>query len=178
MQTRKELVLSQEQIAKRVQELGAQITRDYQGRTPIFIGVLKGSFIFLADLVRQVDLPLKIDFVRLASYGDKDYSDGNVRLVKDIELPIEGEDVIIVEDIVDIGYTLAFVVEHLKKKRPASLKVCVFINKQERRKVEVKLDYVGFEASGFLVGYGLDFSEQYRHLPAVYRLVKEESNKQ
>ena len=115
MQTRKELVLSQEQIARRVKELGAQITRDYQGRTPIFIGILKGSFIFLADLVRQVDLPVKIDFVRLASYGDKDYSDGNVRLVKDIELPLEGEDVIIVEDIVDIGYTLAFVVEHLRK---------------------------------------------------------------
>jgi hypoxanthine phosphoribosyltransferase len=101
-----------------------------------------------------------------------------VRLVKDIELPIEGKDVIIVEDIVDIGYTLAFLVEHLKKKRPASLRICVFIDKRERRKVDVKLDYVGFEASGFLVGYGLDFSEQYRHLPAVYRLVKEESNKQ
>ncbi len=170
---KKELVLSREQIQDQVQKLAREIGQDYQGKSPIFIGILKGSFIFMADLVRNINLPLKIDFIRVASYGDKDFSDGNVKLVKDIELDIKGQDVIIVEDIVDIGYTLAFVVKHLRQKNPSSLRVCALIDKQERRKVDVKLDYAGFKANGFLVGYGLDYAEEYRHLPEVYRLVFE-----
>lgn len=167
---KKELVLSRTQIEKRVKELAEEITEDYKGRSPLLIGILKGAFIFLADLARQIKLPVKIDFVRLASYGEKDYSDGNVRLTKDVELPIKGEDIIVVEDIVDSGYTIAFLLEYLEKKAPASLKVCALIDKPERRKVEVKIDYIGFKASGFLVGYGLDFNEQYRCLPEIYKL--------
>jgi len=166
----KKLVLSQAQIEKRVKELAEEITKDYQGRSPILIGILKGAFIFLADLARQIKLPLKIDFVRLASYGEKDYSDGNVRLIKDIELPIKDQDVIVIEDIIDTGYTIDFLLKYLEKKGPASLKVCALIDKPERRKVEVKIDYIGFKADGFLVGYGLDFNEQYRCLSEIYKL--------
>ncbi|MCD6319353.1 MAG: hypoxanthine phosphoribosyltransferase [Candidatus Desulfofervidaceae bacterium] len=167
---KKELVLSRTQIEERVKELAEEITEDYKGRSPILIGILKGAFIFLADLARQIKLPVKIDFVRLVSYGEKDYSDGNVRLTKDVELPIKGEDIIVVEDIVDSGYTIAFLLKHLARREPASLKVCALIDKSERREIEVKIDYVGFKASGFLVGYGLDFNEQYRCLPEIYTL--------
>ena len=167
----KELVLSKSQIEQRVKEIAAQITRDYAGKTPILIGVLKGAFIFLADLSRSIDLPVKVDFVRLASYGEKDYSTGQIRLIKDIEFSIKGQDIIVVEDIVDTGYTIAFLLKHLASKGPASLKVCALIDKPERREVEVKLDYVGFQVSGFLVGYGLDYSEQYRCLPHIYRVI-------
>ena len=167
----KELVLSKSQIEQKVKEIAAQITRDYAGKTPILIGVLKGAFIFLADLSRSIDLPVKVDFVRLASYGEKDYSTGQIRLIKDIEFSIKGQDIIVVEDIVDTGYTIAFLLKHLASKEPASLKVCALIDKPERREVEVKLDYVGFQVSGFLVGYGLDYSEQYRCLPHIYRIV-------
>jgi len=167
----KELVLSKSQIEQKVKEIAAQITRDYAGKTPILIGVLKGAFIFLADLSRSIDLPVKVDFVRLASYGEKDYSTGQIRLIKDIEFSIKGQDIIVVEDIVDTGYTIAFLLKHLASKGPASLKVCALIDKPERREVEVKPDYVGFQVSGFLVGYGLDYSEQYRCLPHIYRVV-------
>lgn len=168
---KKERVLSRKQIEQKVKEIAAQITRDYAGKTPILIGILKGAFIFLADLTRNIELPLKVDFVRLASYGEKDYSTGQIKLIKDIEFSIKGQDVIVVEDIVDSGYTLAFLLKHLAKMKPASLKVCALIDKPERREVEVKLDYVGFQVSGFLVGYGLDYSEQYRCLPDIYRLI-------
>jgi len=171
MQPKKELVVRNEEILKKVKALSKQITKDYAGRTPIFIGILKGAFIFLADLVRNIELPVKIDFVRLASYGEKDYSTGEVKLIKDVEIPLKGEDVIIVEDIVDTGYTLDFLIKHLKKKQPASLKICALIDKPERREVEIKIDYIGFKLSGFLVGYGLDFNEQYRSLPDIYRLI-------
>ena len=165
-------IISQEEIAKKVQELGAQITRDYQGRPIVFIGVLKGAFIFLADLVRAVNLPdVEIDFVRLASYGKSDTSSGEVKITKDIELSIKGKDVIIVEDIVDTGYTLKYLEEVLRLHEPRSVKMCCLIDKAERRKAEVKIDYCGFKVpKGFLVGYGLDFAEKWRHLPGIYEI--------
>ena len=166
-------VISQEEIENRVRELGAQITRDYQGRPVVFIGVLKGAFIFLADLVRAVNLPdVEIDFVRLASYGKSDTSSGEVKITKDIELTIKGKDVIIVEDIVDTGYTLKYLEEVLRLHEPRSVKVCCLIDKAERRKAEVNIDYCGFKVpKGFLVGYGLDFAEKWRHLPGIYEIV-------
>ena len=166
-------VISQEEIQNRVRELGAQITRDYQGRPVVFIGVLKGAFIFLADLVRAVNLSdVEIDFVRLASYGKSDTSSGEVKITKDIELTIKGKDVIIVEDIVDTGYTLKYLEEVLRLHEPRSVKVCCLIDKAERRKAEVNIDYCGFKVpKGFLVGYGLDFAEKWRHLPGIYEIV-------
>jgi hypoxanthine phosphoribosyltransferase len=167
----KELILTQSQIEKRVKEIANEIDKDYVGKIPIFIGVLKGAFIFLADLVRNIELPLKVDFVRLVSYREKNYSTGKIELIKDIELSIKDENVIIVEDIVDTGYTLDFLLKHLTRMKPASLKVCALIDKPERRKAKVKTHYVGFKLEGFLVGYGLDYSEQDRCLPEVYRLI-------
>ncbi len=168
------LLISAEEIAKRVKELAAQISQDYKGREVVFIGILKGAFIFLADLVRAVDLPqLEIDFVRLASYGKSDTSSGEVQITKDIELSIQGKDVIVVEDIVDTGYTLAYFRDVLKLHEPRSVKICCLIDKAERREIEMEIDYCGFKVpKGFLVGYGLDFAEKYRHLPGIYEIVR------
>ncbi len=168
------LLISAEEIARRVKELGSQITRDYAGRPVVFIGILKGAFIFLADLVRAVDLPdLEIDFVRLSSYGKSDTSSGEVKITKDIELTIKGKDVIVVEDIVDTGYTLEYFQEVLKLHEPRSVRICCLIDKAERRKARIKIDYCGFKIpKGFLVGYGLDFAEKYRHLPGIYEIVR------
>ncbi len=168
------LLISAEEIAKRVKELAAQISQDYKGREVVFIGILKGAFIFLADLVRAVDLPqLEIDFVRLASYGKSDTSSGEVQITKDIELSIQGKDVIVVEDIVDTGYTLAYLRDVLKLHEPRSVKICCLIDKAERREIEMEIDYCGFKVpKGFLVGYGLDFAEKYRHLSGIYEIVR------
>lgn len=170
------LILSPEEIQKRVKELAEQITREYENHEEVvFIGVLKGAFIFLADLVREVKLPrLQIDFVRLASYGQSDTSSGEVKITKDIELPLEGKHIIIVEDIIDTGYTLAYLEEVLKLHKPKSVKICCLIDKAERRKREIHIDYCGFKIPrGFLVGYGLDYAEKFRHLPGVYEIVRE-----
>ncbi len=168
----KRLVFTRQQIADKVSALAQQISQDYQGKNPILIGVLKGAFMFLADLTRHISIPFKIDFVRVASYGAKDYSTGEIKLTKDVELPIKGEHVLIVEDIVDIGYTLRFLLDHIAAKGPKSLKLCALINKLERRKVEIPIDYVGFTLDkGFLVGYGLDFNEMFRCLPEIYELI-------
>ena len=168
------LVLSEEEIQRRVQEIGAQITADYQDKKVVFIGILKGAFIFLADLVRNVRLrELEIDFVRLASYGQSDTSAGEVQITKDIELPLENKHVVIVEDIIDTGYTLKYFQEVIKLHKPLSVKICCLIDKAERRQIEIKIDYCGFKIpKGFLVGYGLDFAEKYRHLPGIYEIVK------
>ncbi len=167
------LLIPAEEIDKRVKELGAKITQDYTGRPVVFIGILKGAFIFLADLVRAVNLPdLEIDFVRLASYGKSDTSSGEVQITKDIELVIKGKDVIVVEDIVDTGYTLEYFQEVLKLHEPRSVKICCLIDKAERRKAKINIDYCGFKIpKGFLVGYGLDFAEKWRHLPGIYEIV-------
>lgn len=155
-------------IDRRVRELAGEITRDYAGREILVVGVLKGAFVFMADLIRGIGIPCSVDFVRLASYGDGSVSSGHVRITKDLETPIEGQDVLIVEDIIDTGVTLSRLVEVLRGRRPASLRVCVFLDKLARRQVPFAADYVGFTISdGFVVGYGLDFNEKYRFLPDV-----------
>ena len=158
-------------VTKLVSELADRINRDYEGRSLLVIGILKGSFIFMADLVRRLSLPVKLDFVRLASYGDKAESSGRVQITKRIELPVQGHDVLVVEDIVDTGVTLKWFLEHLREHRPESVRVCALIDKRERREVEVPLDYVGISVEkGFLVGYGLDFSEKHRNLPGIFEV--------
>ncbi len=165
-------ILAPDVIKARVKELGKEISRDYSGRPLVLIGILKGAFIFLADLCRAVDAQVEIDFVRLHSYGSGMESQGKVSITKDIELDISEKDVIVVEDIVDTGYTLEYLTEVLKLHKPASVKICCLIDKKERRKVDVQVDYVGFDIpKGFLVGYGLDYNEQYRNLEGIYHLV-------
>lgn len=168
----KEEVISRKDIAKRVKELGQAITRDYSGRQLVVIGVLNGAFIFLADLVREIDLPMEIDFVRVSSYGSGTCSSGSIQCTKDIELTLAGKDVLLVEDIVDTGRTLARLKELLTARKAQSVQVCALIDKMERREVEVAVDYAGFAvAEGFLVGYGLDHAEQHRQYPAIYKIV-------
>lgn len=168
---KKEILIARAAIDKRVAELADAISRDYQGKEVILIGILKGAFIFMADLIRKLRLPCKVDFVRLASYGTGTMSSGNIMITKDIETHIKGEDVLIVEDIVDTGLTLSFLVGKLKERDPRSLKVCVFLDKKERRKIPFEADYVGFDIPDrFVVGYGLDFNEMYRFLPDVYEI--------
>jgi len=170
----KRCLISREAIARRVTELAGEINRDYRDQDPVLIGVLKGAFIFLADLVRALDFPVEIDFVRLRSYGAGTLPSGEVHITKDVELPLQDRHVLIVEDIVDLGYTLEFLRRHLSAHHPRSLKICCLIDKRERRRVEVPLDYVGFTVDqGFLVGYGLDCGEKSRTLPEVYVLEKE-----
>ncbi len=170
------LVLSKEQILEKTKELAERIEKDFKEEPLVFIGTLKGAFIFLSDLLRYIKNPhIQIDFVRVKSYGMSDTSSENIVLTKDVELPVEGKNVIIVEDIVDTGLTLKFLYEHIKKLNPKTLKICALIDKKERKKVEVPIDYLGFEIEkGFLVGYGLDFAEKYRHLPEIYEVIKDE----
>ncbi len=159
---------SRDEIAERVRWLGKQISQDYQGKFPLLVGILKGSFVFLADLIRHLDLPVQVDFVRLASYGDSMESCGKVKLTKDLELPVEGRDVLVVEDIVDTGRTLKELLEELARRGPGSLRSCCLLDKRHRREVPLDIDYVGFVVhEGFLVGYGLDWAESYRHLPDI-----------
>ena len=171
MQAQKRCLISREDIARRVAELAAQISRDYTGRDLVMVGVLKGAFIFLADLVRALPFPVEVDFVRLKSYGAGTVSSGEIHITKDVEEPLQDRDVLIVEDIVDLGLTLDFLRQHLLTHHPRSLKICCLIDKKERRQVEVTLDYTGFTVEkGFLVGYGLDCGEKNRTWPEVYVL--------
>lgn len=168
---RKERLYSQREIQKRVKELARTISEDYRKEDLILIGVLKGAFVFLSDLARNLSIPVKLDFVRLASYGSQSQSQGEIRLTKSIEIPIKDKHVLVVEDIVDSGLTLKFLLEFLKKENPQSVRICALIDKSERREVAVPVDYIGFSIpKGFIVGYGLDFDEQYRHLPGLYHL--------
>ncbi|HPJ97372.1 MAG TPA: hypoxanthine phosphoribosyltransferase [Syntrophales bacterium] len=172
-QMHKEILFSREAIDRRVKELAASISRDYEGRELIVVGILKGAFIFMADLIRALSIPCQVDFARLASYGAGSASSGKVLLMKDIEMSIKGKDILIVEDIVDTGITLSYFVQWLKERNPRSLKVCAFLDKRGRRKVFFEADYVGFTVKdGFVVGYGLDFDEKARFLPDVY-VIKE-----
>ncbi len=169
-------VISKKEILKKIRELARRIDKDYKKEPIILIGTLKGAFIFLADLVRNLKNPnVQIDFVRVRSYGTSDRPSEKVEITKDLEISIEGKNVILVEDIIDTGITLKFLYEHLKKFNPKSLKICTLIDKKERRKVNVPIDYKGFEIEkGFLVGYGLDFAENYRHLPEIKEIIKNE----
>ena len=163
-----EPLLTGEQIQTRIAELGAQIARDYAGRNPLLLGVLKGASIFLSDLVRATDLRLGIEFMAISSYGASTRSSGEVKIVKDLDVPIEGRDIIVVEDIVDTGLTLNYMLSNLESRGASSVKLAALLNKPERRVKEVKIDYLGFDIpDAFVVGYGLDFAERYRNLPYI-----------
>jgi len=161
-------MISREDIAKRVQELGAEITRDYQDKPLVLVCVLKGSFVFGADLARAIDLPLRIDFLGVRSYGEGTESSGVVQITQDLSRPIEHEDVIIVEDIVDTGLTIAHLMDLLRTRQPHSVKVASLLHKPARARIQVKVDYLGFTIEDkFVVGYGLDFAERHRNLPFI-----------
>lgn len=161
-------MLSQETIAARVRELGAQITKDYAGHNLVLVCVLKGSFVFAADLARTIDLPLRVDFLGTRSYGEDTESSGVVQITQDLSKPIDHEDVILVEDIVDTGLTVAYVIDLLRTRNPKSVKVCALLHKPARARVEVQVDYLGFTIEDrFVVGYGLDHAERYRNLPYI-----------
>ncbi len=164
-------VLSAAELRLLVMGLARRISADYRGRDLVLIGVLKGSFIFLSDLIRQLSIPVKIDFVQASSYGNGTESSGNIRLLKAVGLNIRGQEVLVVEDIVDTGLTIRWIVDYLQSFQPRSVGVCALIDKQARREVDVPIAYTGHVAgSGFLVGYGLDYAEQYRHLPEICHL--------
>ncbi|MBN1381559.1 MAG: hypoxanthine phosphoribosyltransferase [Deltaproteobacteria bacterium] len=166
---KRKILFSKETIDQRVRELADEISQEYEGREILMIGVLKGAFVFLADLIRSLSIPCEIDFTRLASYGAGTVSTENIVVTKKIEMPIKGRDVVIVEDIVDTGLTLTYLINQLKKERPRSLKVCAFIDKKRKRKIPIEADFVGFTIEdGFVVGYGLDVNEKARFLPDVY----------
>ena len=169
----KDILYSEEVLNEKVSELGKKITNDYKGKNVLVIGVLKGANIFLGDLVRKIDLPVKIDFIAASSYGSSTESSGVVKILKDLDYSIEGEHVIIVEDIIDTGLTLHYLIENFKSRKPASLEICTLLDKPERRKVNIPVKYRGFEIPDeFIVGYGIDFNEMYRNLPYVATLKK------
>jgi len=161
-------LITQGKINQAVANLAAEINRDYRGKQPLLIGILKGSFVFMADLVRQLDLPIEVDFVKLSSYGSGTRTSGKVKIVQGLKSPIKGKDVLIVEDIVDTGLTVSFLMDNLRKKRPASLKLCVLVDKPSEHKVPVTIDYLGFTVPDkFIVGYGIDWNEKFRQLPDI-----------
>ena len=167
-QSQVKILISREEIAKAVTRLASEIRRDYQGKQPLLIGVLKGSFVFMADLIRQLDLPLELDFVRLSSYGAGKETSGKVKVVQPLKTAVKGRDVLVIEDIVDTGITISFLLDYLRKKKPASLKLCALTDKPSRRKIPVSIDYLGFTLPDkFIVGYGLDFAEKFRYLPDI-----------
>ena len=166
-----EVLVTAEELQARVAELGRQITHDYQDRSLLLIGVLKGAVFFLSDLMRFIEVPVEVDFMAVASYGSATDSSGVVRILKDLDAAIEGRDVLIVEDIVDSGLTLQYLLRNLGSRNPASLEVCALLTKPERRKVDLPTRYVGFEIPDrFVVGYGLDYDERHRNLPYVAAL--------
>ena len=163
-----ETLISEEQIRDRIQELGRQITRDYAGLNPLLIGVLKGACFFLSDLMRAVDTRLSIEFMAISSYGSSTRTSGEVRIMKDLDVPIEGRHILVVEDIVDTGLTLSYLLANLKSRGAATVKLAALLDKFERRQKEVTIDYLGFKIPDeFVVGYGLDFAERYRNLPYI-----------
>lgn len=171
METHLKQLFSPEEIHSTVNRLANEIKKDYAGKMPLIIGILKGSFIFLADLIRALQMLVEIEFIGAASYGSGDTSSGNVRITKDIDTNIEKRDIIVVEDIVDTGLTLNVIMDHLKAKNPASIKLCALVDKPHRRKLPVKVDYLGFHTKeDFLVGYGMDYQENYRYLPGLYAI--------
>lgn len=163
-----EVLISEEDIQARIAELGAQITRDFKGQSVHLIGVLKGSFIFLADLVRHIDLDCSVDFLGVSSYGSRTQTSGVVRMTQDLSTPIAGKHVVLVEDIVDTGLTMKYLIDNLQTRRPASVSVCTLLHKPSNQHIEVPIHYVGFTIPGqFVIGYGLDYAELYRNLPYI-----------
>ena len=168
------VLIDEETLRKRVQELGKQITDDYRGKDLIVICILKGAILFTSDLVKEIKVPMAIDFMAVSSYGTSTKSSGVVRILKDLDVEIEGKDVLIVEDIIDSGLTLNYLVENLQTRKPASIKICCCLDKPERRKAPVKVDYVGFNIPDeFVIGYGLDYAEKFRNLPFIGVLSKD-----
>jgi hypoxanthine phosphoribosyltransferase len=165
------IVLTKEEIDRRVAVMAQRISEAYKDRHLLLIGVLKGAFIFLGDLARRLTIPVEIDFIQFSSYGKSDASSGDIRLRSDVSSELKGKDILVVEDIVDTGLTMKKLIPHLEAFSPKSVKVCAFIDKRERRKVDYEADYVCHAVKGgFLVGYGLDYAEKYRNLPALYHL--------
>jgi hypoxanthine phosphoribosyltransferase len=163
-----EILIDKDTLAARVTELGAEVSADYEGRDLLLIGVLKGAVFFMADLMRHLTVPCEVDFMAISSYGDSTDSSGIVRILKDLDINIEGRDVLVVEDIIDSGLTLSYLMRNLESREPASLEVCALLTKPARREIDVPVRYVGFEIPNrFVVGYGLDFGERYRNLPYV-----------
>lgn len=161
-------LFTEEQLAARVRELGAEITRDYDGKNPVVVSILRGSYVFMADLTRAIELPISIDFMSMSSYGTGTTSSGQVQLTKDLSDDIEGRDLLIVEDILDSGNTLFYLMQMLQARKPASIRLCVLLDKPERRVKPITADYVGFTVpDAFAVGYGLDYAEKYRNLPYI-----------
>ena len=164
----REVLLTKEEIEAVVKELGKKITEDYKGKNLFLITVLKGAVVFLGDLMRAIEIPCEIEFMVLSSYGSGTTSTGSVKIVKDIDLPLEGKDVLIVEDILDTGFTLNFLVDLLKSRNPKSIEICTLLDKPDRRKVEISAKYTGRKIPDeFVVGYGLDYDEKYRNLPFI-----------
>jgi len=163
-----EVLIPTEKISERISELGAEIARDYAGRNPLLIGVLKGACLFLSDLMRAADIPLNVEFIAISSYGAEMRTSGEVRILKDLDVAIEGRHILVVEDIVDTGLTLSYLLANLKSRGAESVKLAALLDKYERREKEVAIDYLGFKIPDkFVVGYGLDFAERYRNLPFI-----------
>ncbi len=168
------VLISNEELQKKVEELGAQISKDYEGKELVIIGVLKGGFIFLSDLARKITIPVDLDFISVSSYGDSSKSSGVVKIIKDVDTNIDGKHVLIVEDIIDTGLTLNHLVDLLKTRGPLSVRICAALDKPSRRKVDIKIDYKGIEIPDeFVIGYGLDYAGKYRNIPEVCVLKKE-----
>lgn len=167
------VLLTADEIAARVRALAQQISADYAGQQPLVVGVLKGAWVFMADLVRQLSIPVRCDFVMLSSYGSDTVSSGNVQLRLDLTTPVRGQHILLVEDIIDTGTTIPWLLDHLGKQQPASVKVCALLDKPARRRIPVTIDYVGFTIPDrFVVGYGIDHAQQYRQLPYVAYLAE------
>jgi hypoxanthine phosphoribosyltransferase len=164
----KKVLITEEEIRAKLRELGQEITKDYSGKDLLIVGILKGSFVFMGDLIRNIDVPIQVDFMEISSYGCATESSGAVRILKDLDNDIEGRNVLIVEDIVDTGLTLSYLIDNLWSRKPSSLKICTFLNKPSRRKVPLEVNYNGYNIPDeFVVGYGLDYAEKYRNLPYV-----------
>lgn len=170
----KSILVSEEDIAEKVKELGKQITEDYKGKDLMLVGILKGAVIFMSDLARNIKMPINMDFMAVSSYGRSSTSTGEVRIIKDLDFSVENRNILIVEDIIDTGYTLAYLTDNLRKRGAKSVKVCTLLDKPERRKVDVPVDYLGFVIPDeFVVGCGLDYDEMGRNLPYVAALKEE-----
>jgi len=162
------ILISQRRLESRIKQLGRMISRDYRDSRPVLVGVLRGAFVFMADLLRNISIPVEVDFISVASYGDAKTSSGVVRLLQDLNTNIKGRHVIVVEDIVDTGVTLSYLIHNLRTRHPKSLSICTLLDKHERRKVPVPLKYVGFRIPDrFVVGYGLDYAQQHRNIPYI-----------
>lgn len=170
----KEVLVSEEEITLKVKEMGKQITEDYKGQDLMLIGILKGAVIFMSELAQNIELPVQMDFMAVSSYGKSSVSTGEVRIIKDLDFSVEDRNLLIIEDIIDTGYTLSYLIDNLKKRGAKSVKVCTLLDKPDRRKADIHVDYLGFIVPDeFIVGYGLDYAERYRNLPYVAALKEE-----